>query len=346
MARGFRLEAVSMQSPDLRSPTPPELAIAALGACVLITHAHGYSARGISITRLSVDVTAGFRCNRHGQGVASPSVFEDVRYAINVDCDGEDEPLKQLTQFVTCFSPNHRAFLDEGDYRLKVEIRSAKGDPQAVERRGDAAQGRGPKADGPAVFANQVRAGLEWEYATQARARMSLKSDLRPLGREHGVTVDQSKQMVGLDSGLNPQELLLAAMVSELVLGIADLAPQRGIEIGALEVGSGGRLDIRGMLNAVPGVPARFHDLHFTVRIATDSDRRAVEALVDEVARSAFGLCSIRTPYGIGVELSRGATQLLQLQSNLAQVQEFLALMAAKNQELMIRKQQAEKGGG
>jgi uncharacterized OsmC-like protein len=149
--------------------------------------------------------------------------------------------------------------------------------------------------------------------------------------------------MIGLDSGPNPQELLLAAIVSELILGIADLAQQRNVPIESLVVESGGRLDIRGMLNVKPGVPARFHDIGFRVRVTSDADRAAVASLVEEAARTSFGLCSLQRPYDIAVELHRGDASLLSFHSNGPQVEAFLRAAAEKNQELMNKK---KAGGG
>lgn len=330
MARGWTIESSAETRTDRSLPSPPELMMAALGACVLVTHAHGYSARGISLTGLDVAVTGAFRYRppEDDDGRAGPRLFEDLRYVIDVGCDGDDDQMRALSQFVTCFSPNHRAFIDEGSVHL--ELATGDGGTETISAlRSPAVPTRAAADDfGPAKC--DVRADLAWEYATQAHVQMRLGAALDPQERRHAITIDQAKQMVGLDSGANPQELLLAGIVSELLHGVIDEAARSDVEIGDLRIESGGRLDIRGMLNVDPSVPARFHDVGLRVVVGSSAPRAEIERVVQAAIDRSLGLASLRFAYPIGLTLRRGDEVLLELDSDGEQVRRFLELMAEK----------------
>ncbi len=337
MARGWKVEAEPGQRPAREAPTPEELAIAALGACVLVTHAHGYSARGISLTSLRVGVHGTVRHRDTAEHSHAPRLFEDLRYAIEVECDGDDDQMRALSQFVTCFSPNHRAFLDEGSYTIELETSAGSG-PATVTPLSTPPPATLAAAQALGSGRCPVQANLTWEYATQARATMRLGPALNPAERSYDITIDQAKQMVGLDSGLNPQELLLTAIVSELLFGLQDQAERRGITFDALRVESGGRLDIRGMLNVDPSVPARFHRIGLRIVAKTSAPHALVEEAASAAVHENLGLGSLRFPYAIDLELRRNQERLLELRSDGEQVRTFLELMARNNKAHALAK--------
>lgn len=327
MARGWTVESDPADHEQRSAPSPEELTLAALGACVLVTHAHGYSARGISLSGLRVGVTGSLR---HASTADTPTpahLFENLRYAIGVECDGDDDQMRGLSQFVTCFSPNHRAFLDAGE--LAVELQTADGTTTALASPPVSTLEATEASAAPPC---DVKADLTWEYATQAHVRMTLGAALNPKEESYDIVVDQAKQMVGLDSGPNPQELLLAATVSELLFLVHDEAERRGIALDTLRVESGGRLDIRGMLNVDPEVPARFHRIGLRIVAHGAAPNATMQQLADAALARSVCIASLQFPYSIDLALKRGDTSLLEMTSNVTQVDNFLKMMAEKNQ--------------
>ncbi|MGX7825340.1 OsmC family protein [Actinokineospora sp. 24-640] len=296
MARDFRMRFGPLPGDEL---SPWEAAVAAFGACVLVTHMHGYTARGISVAALRVRISATVGGDAPG--------LRDVRYEIDVDAAGSSEMLAAVTQFVTCFSPNHRALLDEGSADLD-HVRD--GAAVAVEQRAPIAS--------PEL---RVSADLVWEYGTEA----TVTTSATPGGDDRAPTfiVDQSKQMLGIDRGPNPQEWLLAALSAELTLSLRALAAERGIDAAGVEVDARGQLDIRGMLNVSPDIPARFHNLRFAIISESDVDELVAEA----VARSQV-LATLRVANSAQVVLRSASETLLDIRSDHEQVTAFLAEIA------------------
>ncbi|BCJ50044.1 hypothetical protein Asp14428_15190 [Actinoplanes sp. NBRC 14428] len=331
MARDFRLALTGAEAAD-PGLTPVEAAAAAIGACVLITHVHGYSARGISLTSLGVRVTATVPTDAAGR-VADPSAgLRDLRYDITVDAEATEAALAQVTQFVTCFSPNHRAFLDAGDYDLS----------SVLVRPGGTATSRpvpvtAPAATAPAAGELTVVAELQWEYGTEAHVSTAVSPGIEARRAAPTLVVDQSKQMLGIDRGPNPQEMLLTAISAELALGLSALARERGLPLSRIEVDGGGRLDIRGMMNVDPAVPARFHEIRFVVRceadLDDDPDDDKVAALVTECAANSTLLAVLRRANTADVRLRSPGAEILTLRSDAAQVSAFIEQIVRQQRE-------------
>ncbi|MEU3523142.1 OsmC family protein [Streptomyces sp. NPDC038707] len=325
MARSFRIPFTQDSARRLGGLSSYEAAVAALGACVLITHVHGYSARGVTITSLRVTVTAAVEVDAHGRWTGGETALHDLRYLVEADCDGSADSVREVSRFVTCFSPNHRAFLDEGSYRLAAVAVRPDGTPDAAEL---------DRADPAPAGANGTRleltAELTWEYGVQATATTTFAPGGELRRERPALVVDQSKQMLGLDRGPNPQELLLAAVSADLTHQVRALAARRGIPLDGVEVESSGRLDIRGMLNVSADIPARFHNLRFAVRAETEAPLADLTGLVREAASRNVVLATLVRANSVRVDLRSPAGPLDGFTSDAGQVTEFLAEVARK----------------
>jgi uncharacterized OsmC-like protein len=327
MSRDFQLPFSEVMAAQSEMSTL-EGAVAALGACVLITHVHGYSARGVSLTSFRLRVSACVDVDDQGRWIGGELGLRDLRYVIEVDGEGAPELLSQVTQFVTCFSPNHRVFLDEASYELTGEIVGPAGATTTVP-----VVPGSPPALAPSGRQLDVTAELQWEYGTEANVTTDITPGGDKRGRSPRFVVDQSKQMLGIDRGPNPQELLLAAISAELVMQMGQLARQRDLPVADVEVNANGRLDIRGMLNVDKDIPARFHQVRFQVCAQTPLDPAAVGELMAECAARNVLLHTLRMPNSVQVELNGPDRQLLSFTSDAAQVTAFLAEIARMQAE-------------
>jgi len=325
MARSFRIPVTEDNAHPFGGMSAYEAAVAALGACVLITHVHGYSARGITITALRLTVTAAVEVDAHGGWIGGETALHDAHYLIEADCDGAAGSVKEVSEFVTCFSPNHRAFLDEGGYRLAAVAVRPDGTPEAAEL--DQVT---PAPAGTGGTRLEVTAELTWEYGVQATATTNFTPGGELRRERPSLVVDQSKQMLGLDRGPNPQELLLAAVSAELTNQVRAIAAERGITLAGIEVESSGRLDIRGMLNVSRDIPARFHNLRFLVRADTEASLDDLADLVRQAAARNFMLASLLRANTVQVDLRTPAGPLASFTSDAGQVAGFLAEVARK----------------
>jgi uncharacterized OsmC-like protein len=330
MARSFQIPFTEDRADPFAGLSAHEAAVAALGACVLITHVHGYSARAVTITSLSVVVSAAVEVDERGRWVGGDTALHDLRYDIRADCDGPTASLTEVSQFVTCFSPNHRAFLDEGSYVLTALTRRSDGSHEAVT-----VEQTDPAAPVGEPSRIELTAELTWQYGTEANVTTMRSPDGELRRQQPSLVVDQSKQMAGIDGGPNPQEVLLAAVSADLCQDVSRLARERGLALHNVDVAATGRLDIRGMLNVSKDIPARFHNLQFTVSADTDLPARALADLVAECAAVNVTLATLRTAGTVEVDLHTPDRPLLSFRSDADQVEDFLAVLAQKQAAAM-----------
>lgn len=314
MARGFQLRLEAPGAPSPEAYSSPETTVAALGACVLITHVNGYTARGVNLGGLNMTVTANLPVTPDGTPLPDAG-FEDIRYAIDVACEANDDMVRSLTQFTTCFSPNHRAFLDEAEVELRGTVLRSSGAVDTLVLATDNLVFDSPTGQ-PVV---SVEARVRWEYGTEVWALVKVGGEA-PAQRPP-LIIDQSKQMLGIDRGPNPQETLLAAICGDLTAAIREIARDEDLRVGDVRVDSRGQLDIRGMANVQRDVSPRFHGLRFEVELTSDEALTDLRQVLVAAARNSPALCSLRRPNTIDVRLSHGGEQILELESSREQAE-------------------------
>jgi uncharacterized OsmC-like protein len=325
MARSFQIPFTEEGGNPFAGLSAHEAAVAALGACVLITHVHGYSARAVTITSLRVKVSATVEVDQQGRWAGGDAALHNLRYDVEADCDGPIDSLTEVSQFVTCFSPNHRAFLDEGSYVLTALALRSDGSSEAVT-----VEQAAPAAPAGESTGVELTAELTWQYGTQANVTTMCSPGGEVRRQQPSLVVDQSKQMAGIDGGPNPQEVLLAAVSADLCQEVSRRARERRLVLHNVDVTSTGRLDIRGMLNVSKDIPARFHNLQFTVRADTDLPVQALADLVAECAAANVTLATLRAAGTVEVDLRTPAQPLLSFRSDANQVEDFLAVLTQK----------------
>lgn len=325
MARGFR---VDLEPSDAVTEhlTVDETTVAALGACVLITHVQGFSVRGVNLTALTVNVHADIDVDENGRWIGGDESLRNLRYVINVVGNGPVEQTRAIAQFATTFSPNHRAFLDSAVFAVEATVRRADGTTdEIVIPWEDLIADEHPEATGTGRIMT-VEAALRWDYGTETHITTSLQPDPQRR-RTPTITADQPKQMSGFDKGSNPQELLLTAVSADLAYGVQRAAARANIVLSRVEVDCHGQLDIRGMQNVSKEVPARFHDLRFHLDIESEASVPPLRQAVIHAVRTSVPLATLRRANEIDVDVSHDGEPELRFLSNAEQVTAFLKVI-------------------
>ncbi|MGW1608304.1 OsmC family protein [Streptomyces sp. NPDC002285] len=292
MARDFRLGhrlTVTADEPDGARPTPYESALAALGACVMVTSVNGYTARGVTLGAMSITVRADLELDATGRPVAGRPL-QNIAWRCDVDCDKDPDTARSINRLVTAFSPNHRVFLDAAPLDTVVLV-GADGRTTALDA---PAPGADSEAAGPAR-STTVEATVTWEYGSEGSYVTTVGTPGARL-RSGPWGVDQAKQMLGIDRAPNSQEILLAALCAELTSLLPDGSVLR----------AAGLLDTRGMLNVAREVPSRFHGLSLEA-VAQDLSARDLSRAL---ARSVL-LATLATPREVDVELWLAGRQVV-----------------------------------
>ena len=105
-------------------PSPQELLLSGLGACIMVSFLAGATAMGIQIESLSVDVDAELALHGFlGLETNKPTRFSGVHYHIAVAGDGTPEQFEALRREALTHSPNANALARgvalEGDISVR-----------------------------------------------------------------------------------------------------------------------------------------------------------------------------------------------------------------------------------
>ena len=88
--------------------------------------------------------------------------------------------------------------------------------------------------------------------------------------RSHKIVADEPCELLGTDGAPNPQELLMSAFNSCIMVGYVAGAALQGIRLESIEIRTRGTLDLRGFLGLSDKVAAGYEAIDYEVRIKGD----------------------------------------------------------------------------
>jgi uncharacterized OsmC-like protein len=134
-------------------------------------------------------------------------------------------------------------------------------------------------------WAGQVRSESMVEAITIGGERVSCS---------YRIEADEPCELFGEASAPNPQQLLMAAFNSCLMVGYVAGASVRGISLETIEIESRGELDLRGFLGISDAVPPGYQALTYDVRIkgaGTAEQFAEIHRAVMATSPNYFNLC-------------------------------------------------------
>jgi uncharacterized OsmC-like protein len=322
VARDFRLDQRPFGSPQHDLPTPYESALAALGACVLITNVNGYTARGVTIEAMQITVRAHLPLDATGHP-ANGLPLSGIRWHCEIECGAPSETIQSINRLVCAFSPNHRVFLDASPITMVALVQRDGDETETIPVSWSPAS-----APTSAAETCPVEAQVTWEYGSEATYRTALSGEWTG-----PFVVDQAKQMLGIDKGPNSQEILLSALCGELAHLIRAESAARGIELDDVHLRLGGRLDERGMLNVLREISSSFHNLLIEVTVRSDASRGDLHDLLRDALSRAVLPATLAHSTVIGVELSRSGTTELAHESTTSEAEATRDEVTRRQQE-------------
>ncbi len=107
-----------------------------------------------------------------------------------------------------------------------------------------------------------------WKGGTRADTRVEQyeHAGLR-IPEDFTIGCDEPAELLGTGAYPNPQELLMAAFNSCMLVGYVAGASLKGIELEHLAIETEGELDLRGFLGLDTSVKPGYEEIHYTVRI-------------------------------------------------------------------------------
>ena len=115
-------------------------------------------------------------------------------------------------------------------------------------------------------------------------ARTQLEEDVRATAKVRdfpAMVVDEPPIFGGTDQGMNPGEVLLAALGTCQEIMYSAYASVMDIQLDELKITCHGSLDLHGMLGLDEDIPAGFTEISFEAHIKSPDSPDKVRALVD-----------------------------------------------------------------
>ena len=97
--------------------------------------------------------------------------------------------------------------------------------------------------------------------------------------RSHTIIADEPCELLGTDSAPNPQELLMAAFNSCIMVGYVAGAATKGVRLDSVEIRTRGTLDLRGFLGLSDQVPPGYESIDYEVKIKGDGTAEQFEEI-------------------------------------------------------------------
>lgn len=155
----------------------------------------------------------------------------------------------------------------------------------------------GAVEDDAAAGATKWKVKTEWQGRTHNRSTVeSFHIGGEEVKRSFTLDIDEPEQLGGANKFANPQEYLLAALNSCMMVGYVALCSLNGIRIDSLEIETTGDIDLRGFLGLSDKVAPGYDSLNYTVRIAGDATPEKFAEIHQAVMKTSPNFHNIARP--------------------------------------------------
>jgi len=141
-----------------------------------------------------------------------------------------------------------------------------------------------------------VRVKTEWKGQARSESTVETFSAGRSIGRNFTIVCDEPVELLGEDSAPNPQELLLSALNSCLVVGYVVQCALRGIRLDDCRIETEGDLDMRGFLGLDEAVAPGYRRISYTVHLEGNGTREQLEEIHQEVMATSPNFFNLAQP--------------------------------------------------
>lgn len=155
----------------------------------------------------------------------------------------------------------------------------------------------GAVEDDAAAGATKWKVTTEWQGRTHNRSKVeSFHIGGEEVSREFTLDIDEPEQLGGANQFANPQEYLLAALNSCMMVGYVALCSLQGIRLDRLEIETTGDIDLRGFFGLSDQVSPGYDSLQYTVRISGDATPQQFAEIHAAVRKTSPNFHNIARP--------------------------------------------------
>lgn len=160
------------------------------------------------------------------------------------------------------------------------------------------------------IAADPAKGKVKFQVTTawQGQCKMETRVASYELGgqtieRSHTTVIDEPVELLGKNEAPNPQEVLMAAFNSCIMVGYTVGASMKGIKLEKLEVETEGELDLRGFLGIDATVKPGYDTIQYKVRIKGDGTREQFREIHETVIATSPNRWNIANPINLDAEL-------------------------------------------
>jgi len=124
------------------------------------------------------------------------------------------------------------------------------------------------------------------------------------------MVIDEPPLLGGSDKGMNPIELIAAALGTCQEIMYAAYAAVMDIKLDAVTVDVKGRVDLRGLFGLDESVPAGYSTISYITKISSQEENEKVEQLVQAVESHCPVLDTLVRPISVSGKVFHNETEL------------------------------------
>ena len=143
-----------------------------------------------------------------------------------------------------------------------------------------------------------------WKGGTRSETRVeSCQLAGEQIRRDFTIPVDEPEELLGGNTAPNPQEMLMTAFNTCMLVGYVAGCSMKGIHLDKLEIHTEGELDLRGFLGLDDSVKPGYDEIHYTVRIKGDGTREQYREVHETVMATSPNRWNIANPITLHSDL-------------------------------------------
>ncbi len=153
------------------------------------------------------------------------------------------------------------------------------------------------------------RAACEWIDGVHSRSTMEGFFGLgeeQKHDRAFTIDADHPSLFAASDNGATPAEIVLSALASCLMAGVASVAENRGIELKSVKAIVEGDMDLSGVLGIDSSVRNGFEAIRVHIDVDADASEQDIEALVAQSQKRSAVFDVIANPSLVNVTVEKG----------------------------------------
>ena len=160
------------------------------------------------------------------------------------------------------------------------------------------------------VAADHSKGKVKFQVATTwtGQTRMETKVESYVIGgqkvvRSHKIVIDEPPELMGRDESANPQEMLMAAFNSCVMVGYTVGASMKGITLQKLVIETEGELDLRGFLGLDAKVKPGYDTIHYRVYIKGNGTEAQFQEIHEAVCATSPNRFNLAQPIKLDAKL-------------------------------------------